>query len=145
MVRAIDIAETRSRSWCQRKETDERIPAILQRSGRRRGMSSLGSIRSVYAVEDLPKSWTISCRSGRVENHWMTGTCRAYAGHAIQGSRSRTGRGTEGRSTPIDLRHSSRMRFIFSLMVSITLCMPVGQPMWAFLQRYSRVNGWHDS
>lgn len=24
MVRATDIAETRSRSWCQRKETDER-------------------------------------------------------------------------------------------------------------------------
>ena len=82
MVRATDIAETRSRSWCQRKETDERIPAILQRSGRRRGMSSLGSIRSVYAVEDLPILWTISCRSGRVENHWMTGTCRASAGHS---------------------------------------------------------------
>ena len=82
-------------------------PSIPQRNGRRRGVSSLGSIRSVYAVEDLPKSWTISCRSERVENHWMTGTCRASAGHAIRGSQSRMGRGTGGRSTPTEGHQSS--------------------------------------
>ena len=77
-------------------------PSILQRSGRRNGVSSLGSIRSAYAVEDLPKSWTISCRSERVENHWMTGTCRASAGHATHASPSRTAQDTQGRFTPTD-------------------------------------------